>query len=112
MVEALSWTYPSPSQCLRCHTAAAGRSLGLETAQLERAFDYGTGAADQLGTLEHIGLFDAPLPPAPRPRLPDPDGPAPTADRARAVLHANCSFCHRPNGLGRGPADLRYANSL
>ena len=30
------WIYPSENECLRCHTAAAGRALGLETAQLER----------------------------------------------------------------------------
>jgi hypothetical protein len=28
------WTYPSEAQCLQCHTSAAGRSLGLETRQL------------------------------------------------------------------------------
>ena len=32
-----TWIFPSESQCLECHTEAAGRALGLETAQLNRA---------------------------------------------------------------------------
>ena len=35
-----TWIFPSEAQCLQCHTAAAGRSLGLETAQLNGNFTY------------------------------------------------------------------------
>ena len=35
-----NWIFPSESQCLDCHTSAAGRALGLETAQLNRTFTY------------------------------------------------------------------------
>ena len=53
---------PSSAQCLQCHTASAGRTLGLETGQLNRMFTYpGSRTADQLATLDHIGLFSAPL---------------------------------------------------
>ena len=34
------WIYPSEAQCLQCHTNAAGRSLGLETAQLNSDITY------------------------------------------------------------------------
>src|SRR5205823_6444908 len=37
-----TWTFPSRSQCLECHTAAAGRSLGLELGQLNRDLQYPT----------------------------------------------------------------------
>jgi hypothetical protein len=28
--------------------------------------------------------------------------------RARAYLHENCGYCHRPNGPGQGPMDFRF----
>jgi mono/diheme cytochrome c family protein len=104
-----TWLYPSRDQCLECHTDAAGRALGPELAQLDKDFRYGDRISNELATWDHIGLFDAPLPsPLPSP-LPAIDSSAPAEARARAYLHANCSFCHRPNGTGRGPADFRYA---
>ena len=33
-----TWEFPSEAQCLQCHTAAAGRSLGLEIGQLNGDF--------------------------------------------------------------------------
>jgi len=109
-----SWYYPSRAQCMECHTRAAGRSLGLETAQLNGAITYpATGRrANQLDTLEAIGAFTAPLP-ATRPRLVDPSGTDGTLDdRARAYLHTNCAQCHRPGGPGRGTMDLRASTPL
>ncbi len=113
-VGAQTWTYPSRSDCLECHTAIAGRSLGLETAQLNRDLVYVSTLriSNQLATLDHIGMFDAPLPapPAMLGAYPAPDAiAAPIDQRARAYLQANCSFCHRPQGTGQGPADLRFA---
>jgi uncharacterized repeat protein (TIGR03806 family) len=106
-----SWTYPSRPECLDCHTAAAGRSLGLETGQLNGDAIYpGNLIANQLATLDHIGLFDAPIgDPSTLARLPPPSGSDPLVDRARSYLHANCSICHRPGGTGQGPADFRFS---
>jgi uncharacterized repeat protein (TIGR03806 family) len=105
------WFYPGREDCMRCHTGAAGRSLGLEVAQLGGLHDYGNGrVAPQLATLAHIDLFDGALPAVPP--LP---GSCDGADRereARAVLHANCSHCHRPGGGGRGELDLRFTTPL
>ena len=104
-----TWPLPGPAQCLACHTAAAGFSLGLEAAQLDAPLTYAaTGrTANQLATLRHLGLVGAPPAVAP---LPDPAGPAPLEARARAVLHTNCSQCHRPGGPApRG--DFRYATA-
>jgi uncharacterized repeat protein (TIGR03806 family) len=114
LVGTTPWTYPSRDECLLCHTAAAGHSLGPETAQMNRAITYpATGrTANQLATFEAIGLLDAPLgsPPASLPALPRTDDLAQPLDlRARAYLHSNCSHCHRPGGPGRGSADFRHA---
>src|SRR6185369_12203948 len=57
-----SWAFPSRAECMECHTGAAGRSLGLETAQLDRAT--ASGGANQLTTLDALGVLDAPVAPA------------------------------------------------
>jgi uncharacterized repeat protein (TIGR03806 family) len=114
-VGAGTWTFPSRAECLRCHTEAAGRTLGLELAQLARPFDYpGRPARDQLATLEHIGLFAAPASPLPATVAPLPayEGAAPLEARARAYLHANCAFCHRPEGGTAATMDLRFGTAL
>lgn len=115
-VGAQSWYFPSRSDCARCHTEAAGRALGPEIGQLNGDFTYdGTNRiANQLKTLEHIGMFSAPLgkPVDQLAVIPPPDGTAPLEARARAYLHANCSNCHRPEGGGRGTMDLRFTTGL
>lgn len=108
-----TWYYPSRAECVRCHTSVAGFSLGLETGQLNRDLTYASTEriSNQLATFDHIGLFDTPLPSAveAQARYPVPAGSDSLELRARAYLHANCSFCHRPNGTGRGPADFRFS---
>jgi uncharacterized repeat protein (TIGR03806 family) len=108
----LDWMYPGRSQCLQCHSAAAGRSLGLETAQLNGPLAYPSGTtSNQLETLEHIGMFSNTLGGAPEelPALKDVNDPSATlSERARSYLHSNCAGCHRPNGPGQGPMDFRF----
>jgi uncharacterized repeat protein (TIGR03806 family) len=102
------WIYPSRANCLECHTEAAGRSLGLELGQLNRAADFPLGRSNQLATFEHIGLFANALP-AMLPILPSPaEARGSTAEKARSYLHANCSHCHRPDGVSEVTLDLRY----
>jgi uncharacterized repeat protein (TIGR03806 family) len=111
-----AWGYPSRNQCIQCHSKAAGGTLGLETAQLNRDEVYPSTnrISNQLATLDHIGLFSAPLAvaPADAPRLPDPKSEDPLEARARSYLHANCSHCHRPMGGGQGMMDLRFDKAL
>jgi uncharacterized repeat protein (TIGR03806 family) len=112
-----TWALPSSAQCLQCHTEAAGRTLGLETGQLNRDFAYPSGTSDQLLTLDHIGLFSEPLladgaTSDSLASLPERDGLESLDERATAVLHVNCSICHQPDGTGGGEMDLRYATSL
>nr|MBA3504051.1 PQQ-dependent sugar dehydrogenase [Deltaproteobacteria bacterium] len=111
-----SWTYPSRTQCIQCHSVAAGGTLGLETGQLNRDFVYSSTnrISNQLATLEHIGMLATPIgPPEAAARLADPAATVePIDSRARSYLHANCSHCHRPMGGGQGMMDLRISQSL
>jgi uncharacterized repeat protein (TIGR03806 family) len=103
------WVYPSRDNCLECHRDAAGFSLGLETGQLNRAIEYELGRANQLDTLEHIGIFSDTLPNTPD-QFPEPFAEVhELRDRARAYLHANCSHCHRPDGVPEVTLDLRLS---
>jgi uncharacterized repeat protein (TIGR03806 family) len=110
------WIFPSESECLICHTAAAGRSLGIETAQLNSNFTYpATGrSANQLLTHSGIGTITPAISqdPATLPALLDPFGSGQLTDRARAYLHTNCSQCHRPNGGTPVNLDFRFTTPL
>jgi uncharacterized repeat protein (TIGR03806 family) len=110
------WLYPSEAECLQCHTAAAGRTLGLEIAQLNGDLRYpATGrTANQLTTLDTIALLSPPLAadPADLPALADPFGSGALGDRARAYLHTNCAGCHRPGGPTPSSMDLRFDTPL
>jgi uncharacterized repeat protein (TIGR03806 family) len=113
---ALEWQFPSRQHCLDCHTEAAGFSLGLELAQLDRSFAYPNGrTANQLATFAAIGLFPGGERPGGPAALADPRDPAAAIDsRARAYLHSNCANCHRPGGT-REPnvtIDLRFSTAL
>jgi uncharacterized repeat protein (TIGR03806 family) len=110
-----TWDFPSESQCLQCHTAAAGRTLGLEVGQLNGDFGYPTGrTANQLTTLNGIDTLTPPLTqtPANLPVIPDPFGSAALGLRARAWLHTNCANCHQPGGLTQSNMDLRFTSTL
>lgn len=114
-----SWLIPSPSQCMQCHTTAAGRTLGLETAQLNGQLIYPDGGAGhqlevlaRIGVLADAGLADAKqragLPAYAPPEAED----QPLELRARSYLHSNCSNCHRPEAVARVDMDLRATTPL
>jgi uncharacterized repeat protein (TIGR03806 family) len=105
------WHYPSRAECLTCHTAAAGGSLGVEALQLNRTITYAaTGrTANQLDTYDAIGLLSAPLDAGLKSdALVTPDAAVALEQRARSYLHANCANCHRPGGTTQANMDLRY----
>jgi uncharacterized repeat protein (TIGR03806 family) len=114
IINGQSYAIPSRTQCIQCHNAEAGYTLGLETLQMNRGYKYPTavsGWLNQMRVYEHMGLFDTPLsvPPRDLPSLPRTTNEhARLARRARAYLHANCAYCHRPEGLGQGPADFLF----
>jgi hypothetical protein len=107
----VDWHYPSRDNCMSCHFVTAGSTLGPETKQLNRPVLGG----NQLDTLAARGIFEAPLPTPYAPPLAAPYGdPSSTASieaRARSYLHANCAFCHRPDGNFPN-FDLRYDVAL
>jgi uncharacterized repeat protein (TIGR03806 family) len=95
--------FPSRTECTMCHTVTAKYALGVNTLQMNKDHDYGGVVANQLATLNHLGLFTKPLPDKPEklPRLVDPHDRTQKLDlRARSYLHANCSHCHRKWGGG------------
>jgi uncharacterized repeat protein (TIGR03806 family) len=102
----LDWIFPGRGTCNQCHTAAAGRSLGLELRQLAIESD----GESQLQRLTDAGVFET------VPEVVEPyaaiDSSASLEARARAYLHVNCSSCHRPDGPARGGLDLRFDTSL
>ena len=110
--EVHGWLIPDPASCLTCHTASAGRVLGLELSQLQGAFEYPNGVeGDQLETWLHAGI----IPTAPTPivsPLVDPAAEGDVEDRARSWLHTNCGGCHRPGEQGRVSLDLRWGVPL
>jgi uncharacterized repeat protein (TIGR03806 family) len=116
VVDSVDWHYPSREQCLVCHTRAANFSLGVEAQQLNRNFIYpSTGiTANQLTTLEHIGLFNNALSSDQKTaKLYSLDDNNASLDvRARSYLHSNCSGCHRPNGPTASNLDLRFATAF
>lgn len=110
------WLFPAEAECMQCHTGAGGRALGLELAQLNGELLYpATGrTANQLHTLDGIGLLAPSLPeePSSLPTLPDPYGDGTIGPRARAYLHVNCAACHRPGGPTPSDIDLRVDTPL
>ena len=115
VVSSFTHEVPSRSDCLQCHTSASGRLLGLDTRQMNRNFKYGSVTDNQLRSMNYIKLFEQPLPSA-HGQLPAfasiSDKSKSVALRARAYLHANCSFCHRPGVSGTADTDLRFETPL
>ncbi len=107
-----AWRFPSRSECMSCHSRAAGFVLGVTGAQLNREHDYGGASANQLGALDRIGLFNAPLPkpPGELDALVDHrDESKGLEARVRTYLHVNCSVCHVEAGGGNSPMELGLA---
>ena len=113
-----TWYYPSPADCLTCHTPSATFVLGVKTRQLNREFTYPeSGITDnQLRAWNYLGMFDPPLdegkiPSYPR-LAPISDTRAPLAQRVRSYLDANCANCHRPGHTVLATFDARYDTPL
>src|SRR5262249_35129794 len=97
------------AECTLCHTNAAKFALGVNTMQMNRDHNYDGAIANQLATLDHIGLFTKKLPEAPKelPRLADYDDEKESIEvRARSYLHSNCSHCHIKWGGGNAEFKL------
>ncbi len=112
-VAGVAWAYPGVASCGRCHTDAAGITLGLETRQLAGAIVYpGDRRAPQLDTLDAIGLLSPALGDTPVQGYISPGSGVDVSAEARAYLHANCSICHRPGGGTNANLVLTYDTPL
>lgn len=105
-----NYRFPSRAECTLCHTNAAKFALGVTTMQMNRDHVYpGNVIANQLDTLEHIGIFSKPLPKksSDLARLADFNDKSHSAEvRARSYLHSNCSHCHIKWGGGNAEFKL------
>ena len=111
----VDWHYPSRDDCMVCHNDKGGPTLGPETRQMNRV----VGGKNQIDTWKAMGLFETP-PGTPylaaivtpyAGQLGAPPAGATVDDRTRSYLHANCGFCHRPDG-DFNVIDLRFATAF
>jgi uncharacterized repeat protein (TIGR03806 family) len=103
------WNFPSQSQCLGCHSAPENRVLGPRAVQLNRSFNYPSGALNQIDGWSCLGMFDNPpqASTAYAAYAPIGDGTRSVQARARSYLGSNCAICHQPLGPAPSSMDLR-----
>ncbi len=98
-----TWTFPSRSDCFTCHTSNSNFVLGMKTRQLNKEILYPTTGriSNQIETFSSLGIFDQTI--ANTSLLPKSvsldDLFATTEHKIRSYIDANCSSCHRPNGV-------------
>ena len=134
-----TWHYPSRTECMVCHSRAAGFVLGLSTGQMNREFqdpladlnrvpsierkarrrqERPEGAIprveNQLAMLERLGLFKLDKSVDQLERLVNPLRFAneKLERRAKSYLHANCAICHVEAGGGNSQMLLDFITPL
>ena len=110
-----TWHFPSRTECFACHTAAAGKVLGVSNHQLNGDYTYpSTGIrANQLETWDHLGLFTKGISQVGNlaQAVEVGNSRATLQHQVRSYMDANCAFCHHPNGV-EGIFDARISTPL
>ncbi len=125
--------FPSRTDCMACHTKAAGFVLGPNTRQMNHTLHYHGQSANQIELLKKLNVFkqDVTTDAGEAEKYPewrfgnfDRSGmadhresvlelpEAPTEELARAWLDVNCSTCHQPEGIAPRGRDMRYHTPL
>jgi hypothetical protein len=117
----VNWNYPSRKDCMLCHNEPAGSILGPETVQMNRVMLGDASNMNQIDKLAALNAFDvAPAKPykvalvtpyAIPGQVAAPPASATTQDKVLSYMHANCSYCHRPDGTFYN-MDLRHDTAL
>ena len=111
----VSHYFPSPAECMACHTDAANVTLGPDTLQLNYVLNYKDGSSENfLDALDRLQYFSTPpLTEYKQARLYAlNDSTATLEQKARSYLHSNCSGCHRTGAPEGGYAEMRYNSSF
>lgn len=109
-----TWSIPSRSDCLQCHSITGGYALGFNTRQLNHPqFGFAT-SRNFLDFLDDGGFFDGDLgPTAALPYFISPESADGSLDlKARSYLAVNCAGCHQPGGTESGTFDVRPHRTL
>ena len=133
-----AWHYPSRTECMVCHSRAAGFVLGLSNGQMNRGHTISKAASpapktatnaedcqpkgtpkiqlqpeNQLTMLERFGWIKLDKKPDEIERLVNPyDASADLTLRAKSYLHANCAICHIDAGGGNAQIQLEFGTPL
>lgn len=109
-----AWHFPSRTECMVCHSRAAGFVLGPHTNQMDRAIRFHGETINQLDHFASLGVlkgYRRQAIPEQR-RLVDPtDESAPLELRARSYLHANCAQCHVEAGGGNSAFSIHITRT-
>ena len=98
--ELQTWSYPSRSQCVQCHTEAGGYALSFNTRQLNRTNTYNGLEQNQIEALFNADFFtntNDPVHTLSR-LISLEDDTQSLHVRALSYLDVNCAGCHQPNG--------------
>ena len=108
--ESQPWHYPGSSECLGCHTIAAGRVLGPRTRQLGNALSTPGPNGSQLNDWLCRGLFDSEIgEPDSYDQYAAVDDTSADLDlRVRSHFAVNCATCHQPGAPAPGDLDFRF----